>query len=95
MTNAQPVAVVTGGSKGIGRAIAAALLESGRPVLITGRAEARLRARGNSLPAPARRRLDHQHQQPGRPAPVRRRRRVLGHQGRPECVWRGADAGAS
>jgi NAD(P)-dependent dehydrogenase (short-subunit alcohol dehydrogenase family) len=33
----QRVALVTGGSKGIGRAIAAALLESGTHVLITGR----------------------------------------------------------
>jgi NAD(P)-dependent dehydrogenase (short-subunit alcohol dehydrogenase family) len=37
MTQDTQAAVVTGGSKGIGRAIAAALLESGRHVLITGR----------------------------------------------------------
>ena len=49
MTNTQSVAVVTGGSKGIGRAIAAALLESGRHVLITGRAEASLRAAVDGL----------------------------------------------
>ncbi len=38
------VALVTGGSKGIGRAIAAALLESGTHVMITGRDEASLRS---------------------------------------------------
>lgn len=37
MTPAHSVALVTGGSKGIGRAIAAALLDSGTHVLITGR----------------------------------------------------------
>jgi 3-oxoacyl-[acyl-carrier protein] reductase len=37
MADALKVALVTGGSKGIGRAIAAALLESGTHVLITGR----------------------------------------------------------
>jgi NAD(P)-dependent dehydrogenase (short-subunit alcohol dehydrogenase family) len=37
MAHTHPVAVVTGGSKGIGRAIAAALLERGTHVLITGR----------------------------------------------------------
>jgi NAD(P)-dependent dehydrogenase (short-subunit alcohol dehydrogenase family) len=37
MTPTHPVALVTGGSKGIGRAIAAALLESGTHVLISGR----------------------------------------------------------
>jgi NAD(P)-dependent dehydrogenase (short-subunit alcohol dehydrogenase family) len=37
MSQAQKAALVTGGSKGIGRAIAAALLESGTHVLITGR----------------------------------------------------------
>ena len=37
MTPDHPVALVTGGSKGIGRAIAAALLDSGTHVLITGR----------------------------------------------------------
>ena len=42
MTPPQPVALVTGGSKGIGRAIAAALLESGTHVLITGRDSASL-----------------------------------------------------
>jgi NAD(P)-dependent dehydrogenase (short-subunit alcohol dehydrogenase family) len=42
MTPPQTVALVTGGSKGIGRAIAAALLESGTHVLITGRDSASL-----------------------------------------------------
>jgi NAD(P)-dependent dehydrogenase (short-subunit alcohol dehydrogenase family) len=37
MAPTHPVALVTGGSKGIGRAIAAALLESGTHVLISGR----------------------------------------------------------
>ena len=55
MTNTEPVAVVTGGSKGIGRALAAALLESGRHVLITGRAEASLRAAVDDLGVVARR----------------------------------------
>ena len=49
MTTAPHVAVVTGGSKGIGRAIAAALLESGRHVLVTGRNEASLRAAADLL----------------------------------------------
>ena len=37
MSLAHKAAIVTGGSKGIGRAIAAALLDSGAHVLITGR----------------------------------------------------------
>jgi len=37
MAHTHPVALVTGSSKGIGRAIAAALLESGTHVLVTGR----------------------------------------------------------
>ncbi len=44
------------------------------------------------LQAP-RRRLDHQHQQPGRQEPVRRRRGVLRVEGRAERVQRSADAG--
>ena len=43
----------------------------------------------------ARRRLDHQHQQPGGQEPLRRRRRLLRVEGRPQCVQRGADAGAA
>ena len=42
MAPAHSVALVTGGSKGIGRAIAAALLEAGTHVLITGRDSAAL-----------------------------------------------------
>ena len=38
--------------------------------------------------------LDRQHQQPGRPEPVRRRRRLLRDQGRARRLQRGADAGA-
>ena len=49
MTTAPQAAVVTGGSKGIGRAMAAALLESGRHVLVTGRNEASLRAAADLL----------------------------------------------
>ena len=44
-----PVALVTGGSKGIGRAIAAALLDSGAHVLITGRDAASLLAAADGL----------------------------------------------
>jgi NAD(P)-dependent dehydrogenase (short-subunit alcohol dehydrogenase family) len=49
MAHAPQVALVTGGSKGIGRAIAAALLESGIHVLITGRGAAALAAAADSL----------------------------------------------
>jgi NAD(P)-dependent dehydrogenase (short-subunit alcohol dehydrogenase family) len=42
MAQTHKVALVTGGSKGIGRAIAAALLEAGTHVLITGRGAASL-----------------------------------------------------
>ena len=44
MAPTHTVALVTGGSKGIGRAIAAALLESGTHVMITGRNDASLRS---------------------------------------------------
>jgi NAD(P)-dependent dehydrogenase (short-subunit alcohol dehydrogenase family) len=44
MAQIHPVALVTGGSKGIGRAIAAALIETGTHVVITGRDEASLRS---------------------------------------------------
>jgi NAD(P)-dependent dehydrogenase (short-subunit alcohol dehydrogenase family) len=49
MTQDTQAAVVTGGSKGIGRAIAAALLESGRHVLITGRGADSLASAAESL----------------------------------------------
>jgi NAD(P)-dependent dehydrogenase (short-subunit alcohol dehydrogenase family) len=49
MTHTHPVALVTGGSKGIGRAIAAALLESGVHVLITGRDAAALASAADAL----------------------------------------------
>ncbi|MCU0251073.1 MAG: SDR family NAD(P)-dependent oxidoreductase, partial [Vicinamibacterales bacterium] len=49
MSEAQKSALVTGGSKGIGRAIAAALLESGTHVLITGRDAASLAAAADAL----------------------------------------------
>ncbi|MDO8835659.1 MAG: SDR family oxidoreductase [Vicinamibacterales bacterium] len=49
----QRVALVTGGSKGIGRAIAAELLESGTHVLITGRDPHALRAAVSDLSLPA------------------------------------------
>jgi NAD(P)-dependent dehydrogenase (short-subunit alcohol dehydrogenase family) len=49
MSHAQKAALVTGGSKGIGRAIAAALLESGTHVLITGRDAASLASAAASL----------------------------------------------
>jgi NAD(P)-dependent dehydrogenase (short-subunit alcohol dehydrogenase family) len=49
MTHTHPVALVTGGSKGIGRAIAAALLESGAHVLITGRDAAALASAADAL----------------------------------------------
>ena len=49
MSHTQKAAIVTGGSKGIGRAIAAALLESGAHVLITGRDAAALAASADAL----------------------------------------------
>jgi NAD(P)-dependent dehydrogenase (short-subunit alcohol dehydrogenase family) len=49
MADAHKTALVTGGSKGIGRAIAAALLESGTHVLITGRDSASLASAAGSL----------------------------------------------
>ena len=49
MSHDARVALVTGGSKGIGRAIAAALLESGTHVLITGRDSAALSSAAGSL----------------------------------------------
>jgi 3-oxoacyl-[acyl-carrier protein] reductase len=49
MPQAHKAAIVTGGSKGIGRAIAGALLESGTHVLITGRDAAALAAAAASL----------------------------------------------
>jgi 3-oxoacyl-[acyl-carrier protein] reductase len=49
MTQNTRVALVTGGSKGIGRAIAAALLESGSHVLITGRGQDTLAAAADGL----------------------------------------------
>lgn len=49
MAQAQKAALVTGGSKGIGRAIAAALLESGAHVLITGRDAAALASAADAL----------------------------------------------
>ena len=52
-------------------------------------------ARPRSRTSNARRRLDRQHQQPGGEEPVRRRRRLLRHQGRPRRLQRGADAGAA
>ena len=51
--------------------------------------------RGAAASAPARRRLHHQHQQPGRQEPVRRRRGLLRVEGRPERVQRSADAGGA
>jgi NAD(P)-dependent dehydrogenase (short-subunit alcohol dehydrogenase family) len=44
MAHTHPVSLVTGSSKGIGRAIAAALIETGAHVMITGRDEASLRS---------------------------------------------------
>ena len=49
MAHSQKAALVTGGSKGIGRAIAAALLESGTHVLITGRDAANLSSAAAAL----------------------------------------------
>jgi len=49
MAHTHQVALVTGGSKGIGGAIAAALLESGAHVLITGRDAAALASAANAL----------------------------------------------
>jgi NAD(P)-dependent dehydrogenase (short-subunit alcohol dehydrogenase family) len=49
MAPTHPVALVTGGSKGIGRAIAAALLDTGAHVLITGRDSASLAAAAEEL----------------------------------------------
>ena len=49
MTQENRVALVTGGSKGIGRAIAAALLERGTHVLITGRDRAALASAAGDL----------------------------------------------
>jgi 3-oxoacyl-[acyl-carrier protein] reductase len=49
MAQAHKAAIVTGGSKGIGRAIADALLESGAHVLITGRDAATLAASADAL----------------------------------------------
>ena len=43
----------------------------------------------------ARRRLDHQHQQPGREEPLHRRRRLLRVEGGPQRVQRSADAGSA
>jgi NAD(P)-dependent dehydrogenase (short-subunit alcohol dehydrogenase family) len=48
------VAIVTGGSKGIGRAIAQALLERGMEVTITGRSDGDLRRAADALGAGAR-----------------------------------------
>ena len=48
------VAIVTGGSRGIGYAIARALIEQGAHVVITGRAEARIEAATRELQAAAR-----------------------------------------
>jgi NAD(P)-dependent dehydrogenase (short-subunit alcohol dehydrogenase family) len=50
-TSERRAALVTGGSKGIGRAIAAALLESGTHVLITGRDRASLASAADALGA--------------------------------------------
>ena len=49
MTQTHKAAVVTGGSRGIGRAIAAALLESGTHALITGRSAATLASAAEGL----------------------------------------------
>ena len=49
MTPDHPVALVTGGSKGIGRAIAAALLDAGTHVLITGRDATALASAASAL----------------------------------------------
>jgi len=49
MAHTHRVALVTGGSKGIGRAIACALLDQGAHVLITGRDEASLAAVASAL----------------------------------------------
>jgi NAD(P)-dependent dehydrogenase (short-subunit alcohol dehydrogenase family) len=49
MAPTHPVALVTGGSKGIGRAIAAALLDSGTHVLITGRDATALASAASAL----------------------------------------------
>ena len=164
------IALVTGGSKGIGLAIAHALAAAGASVVITGRDQAALERAVKSAPegtrirgvradvqdpedaaraveeavkafggldilinnagvgsfsnvadmtiadwdrtigtnlsgvfyccraahpgaAPARRRLDHQHQQPCQQERVRRRRGVLRDESRAECVQRSADAG--
>ena len=50
-------------------------------------------SRGDPRAAQARRRLDHQHQQPGGQERLHRRRGLLRVQGRAEPVQRGADAG--
>ncbi|MEL6897195.1 MAG: SDR family oxidoreductase [Planctomycetota bacterium] len=47
--NEQPIAIVTGGSAGLGKAIAAALLDGGYTVIITGRNEDRLRSAQSQL----------------------------------------------
>ena len=49
MAHTHPVSLVTGSSKGIGRAIAAALIETGAHVMITGRDEASLRSAAGGL----------------------------------------------
>ena len=53
-----------------------------------------LLSRRDPAPAPSRRRVDHQHQQPRREEPVSRRRCLLRLEGRPQRVQRGADAGS-
>jgi NAD(P)-dependent dehydrogenase (short-subunit alcohol dehydrogenase family) len=52
-TTLQRIALVTGGSKGIGKAVAASLLESGVHVVITGRDPNALRSAASDLALPA------------------------------------------